>query len=236
MLGLMSAVTGSKQSYLRPGSKGLVLHHEDGSEFRISGGKATILKRGPLVCAIRFEGGGRGLSNTVDMIFPRSKSWVEIRWIVEDPERVVTALIADLNLLLEGSTTLVDFGANDTVYDALKPGQRLAFQAAPAEPKQPRWFVNLNDEPYASGSAVPEGWAHVMDSQRAMAIAVEGFGRESRDRIEAAADGHLVIRRRLLSSRERTMHFWLHFVTMPVQVGAATSPQSMQNPLVVEKQ
>jgi hypothetical protein len=170
------------------------------------------------------------------MIFPRSKSWVEIRWTVADPDRLVTSFIADLNLLLEGSPTLVDFGANDTVYDALKPGQRLAFQAAPAEPKQPRWFVNLNNEPYASGHTAPEGWAHLMDSRRATAIAVDGFGRESRDRIEASTDGHLLIRRDLLNGGEGTMHFWLHFVTMPVQVGAATSPQSMQNPLAVEKQ
>jgi len=33
---------------------------------------------------------------------------------------------------------------------------------------------------------------------------------------------------------ERSLHFWLHFVTMPVQVGAAISPQAMQNPLRVE--
>ncbi len=32
----------------------------------------------------------------------------------------------------------------------------------------------------------------------------------------------------------KTLHFWLHFVPMPVQVGAATSPQAMLAPLVVE--
>ena len=46
--------------------------------------------------------------------------------------------------------------------------------------------------------------------------------------------GRLVIRRDFLRGGERSLHFWLHFVTMPVQVGAATSPQAMQNPLRVE--
>jgi len=35
---------------------------------------------------------------------------------------------------------------------------------------------------------------------------------------------------------ERYLHFWLHFVGMPVQLGAATSPQAILNPLRVEWQ
>ena len=34
----------------------------------------------------------------------------------------------------------------------------------------------------------------------------------------------------------KSLNFWLHFVPMPVQVGAATSPQSMLAPLRVEIQ
>jgi hypothetical protein len=49
-----------------------------------------------------------------------------------------------------------------------------------------------------------------------------------------SADGRLVIRRDFLRGGERSLHFWLHFVTMPVQVGAATSPAAMQNSLRVE--
>ena len=73
-----------------------------------------------------------------------------------------------------------------------------------------------------------------MDKQRATAIAVAGFGAASHDRIEVSADGRLRIRRDFLRGGERSLHFWLHFVTMPVQVGAATSPQAMQSPLAVE--
>ncbi len=246
MLGLLGSVKGSNLSYLRPGSQGLVLNYKDDVEFRAGGighwgarTKATIVKRGPLVCAIRFESteglrSERTVKSVVDMEFPRSKSWVELHWKVDDPERSVSSLIADLNLLVEGPPTLVDFGANDTVYDALRPGATFALSAAPAEERSQRWFVRLNDEPYASGSKPAEGWAHVMDKQRATAIAVAGFGEETRDRIEVSADGHLLIRRDFSGGSERALHFWLHFVTMPVQVGAATSPQAMLTPLRIE--
>jgi hypothetical protein len=91
-----------------------------------------------------------------------------------------------LNLLIEGPPALVDFGANSTVYAALKPGQRIALSAAP----QQGWFVHLGDDLYASGMrSRAEGWVHVMDKQRATAIAIAGFGSETRDRIEVSPDG-----------------------------------------------
>jgi hypothetical protein len=242
LLGLLKQVTTGKLSYLRPGSPGLSLNYKDDTEFRAGGighwgerTKARITKHGPLVGGLRFESteglrSDRTVKSVVDMDFPRSKAWIEVRWTVDDPERLVTGMIADLNLLIEGPPTLVDFGANDTVYAALKPAQRFVLSSS-----APGWFVKLNDEAYASNTrSAAEGWAHVMDKQRATAIAVAGFGEEARDRIEVSADGRLRIRRDFPGGGERILHFWLHFVTMPVQVGAATSPQAMQNPPRVE--
>ena len=67
------------------------------------------------------------------------------------------------------------------------------------------------------------------------AIAFADFARypATEDRIEVAASGKTRLSRRTGGLR-KTLRFWLHFVTMPVQVGAATSPQSMQNPLLVD--
>jgi hypothetical protein len=228
-LGLLNQVKGGKLSYLRPGSPGLLLNYKDNSEF---GGEtqSRVTKHGPLVGAVRFESDGRNVKSVAQMDFPRSKSWIEVRWTVEDPEGRVSGMVADLNLLVEGPPTLVDFGANNTVYAALKPGQRIQLSAEPAS-----WLVDLDGQAYASGkNSRAEGWAHVMDQQRATAIAVAGFGAEARDRIEVSTDGRLRIRRDFLRGGERSLHFWLHFVNMPVQVGAATSPQAMQSPLAVE--
>jgi len=248
LLGLLRQVSTGKLSYLRPGSQGLVLNYKDDVEFRAGGTghwnvpiKATVTKRGPLVCGVRFESmeglrGDRSVKSVVEMEFPRSKSWVEVRWAVDDPNRWVTAMMADLNLLMEGGPTVVDFGANNTVYLGLRPGQRAALSASmPVQSDSPLWFVRLGSDIYASGMKAPaEGWAHIMDPQRSTAVALDAFGRESNDRIEVSADGRFVIRREIVRGNERYMRFWIHFVSSPVQIGAATSPQAILNPLRVE--
>ncbi len=244
LTGLLNQVKTSKLSYFRTGSEGLLLNYKskaDQAEYRVgSNPKATIVKRGPLVCAVRFESkegptDNHAVKSVVLLEFPRSKSWMEATWTVEDPDNAVTGMTVDLNLLIEGGTAVVDLGANDTVYDVLRPDQRITLSAVPPNPGNPRWFVNLNNEPYAKGMALPaEGWAHVMDKQRATAVAVANFGDLANDSIDVFADGRLRIHRDFLTSAERTLHFWLHFVGMPVQLGAATSPQAMQNPLRID--
>src|SRR5262249_12116006 len=99
LLGLLNQVKGSKLVYLRPGSQGLLLNYKDDIEFRTGGTghwnaptQARVTKRGPLVGGIRFESreglrGDRSVKSVVDLDFPRSKSWMEVRWRVDDPER-----------------------------------------------------------------------------------------------------------------------------------------------------
>ena len=77
-------------------------------------------------------------------------------------------------------------------------------------------------------------------------MAVADFGRLGPgvlDRFEVHAGGHLIFERSCLHGRagqaaprepKKTLRFWLHFVTAPVQIGAVTSPQSMLAPLEVE--
>lgn len=94
----------------------------------------------------------------------------------------------------------------------------------------------------AQATATPaEGWAHVMDRSRCTAAAVADFGRSGADQIRVAASGALDMTRHFPDARERTggakerktLRFWLHFVTNPVQIGAVTSPQAMLAPLDV---
>ena len=93
-------------------------------------------------------------------------------------------------------------------------------------------IVDVNGESYAQGQMQrAEGWAHVMDRHRATAVAIKDFA-EAEASIETWADGHLRIRRDLGGTR-KSFTFWLHFVGMPIQIGAVTSPQSMMHPLAV---
>lgn len=219
-----------------------------------------ILKAGPLCAAVRFEGveepsAGASAKLMVRLDFPRSKSWVRAECAVDDAQHQIAALGADFHLRLaptKARPTIVDFGAPSSVYTALQPAQRAVFRASPrarASDAGDRggtapWEVTRGVEgkmaPYVAGLADDvrpvEGWAHVMDEQVCTAIAVDRFGQDAVDQIAAAADGRLRVWREFDDGgaaprgQRKALVFWLHFVPSPPQIGAVTSPQSMQLP------
>ncbi|MGH9675313.1 MAG: hypothetical protein ACRD44_19250 [Bryobacteraceae bacterium] len=244
LLGFLNAARTQGLNFVRPGSFGLGLVYRDDILYRAGGvshwGEATraaVIKPGPLCAGLRFESteglrGSRTVASVVEMHFPRSKSWVEVIWTVDDPEGLVTGLLADLHLDVAGPPLLVDFGASSMVYAVLRKEPAITFDATGEG-----WAIDLAGERYAAGAGAPEGWAHVMDRERATAAAVaefDQFNPPARSRIEIHAGGRLLLRRDVTRGRENTLRFWLHFVSMPVQIGAATSPQSMLSPLRVE--
>ncbi len=241
LLGLLRAVKTPRWDYLRPGSQGLLLRFRDDIIYRAGGfgpyGKATsasVVKQGPLDSVIEFSStealrGNYSVPSKVRMEFPRSKSWVKTTWTVEDPNGLLTGLGADLNLNLTSPPALVDFGAGTLVYTQLRPGQTAVLIGQPQS-----WQVLVGNEPYVTAkSGRAEGWAHVMDRERCTVVAVKDFG-EREDRIEVASDGRLQIWRSFRGSGEKAVTFWLHFVRMPVEIGAATSPQSILAPLKID--
>jgi hypothetical protein len=226
----LRSVRGGKKEYLRPGK-------EIPSEDRPT---ITVLREGPLAVCLRVRDKS-ATSGSVDFTFPRSKSWVECVVSADDSQGMIPAFLAEFSFVLKGPTALVDFGAASVVYTTLRKGQ-VATLWADGKARH-AWEVSTGDEKKSSplvvpapGTTVPaEGWAHVMDSERCTAIAVEGFGKASRDVIDVQASGKVSLWRHFAagSKGRRTMRFWLHFVDMPVQVGALTSPQSMMAPLKV---
>ena len=231
LTGLLSQASSGKLQYVRPGSPGLVIITRDGRTRQAEAhSKAGIYKSGPFACGFRFESPGKSPGSFVEIEVPRTKSWMEVRWTNEDSDTRIACLGVDLNLAIEPPRTLVDFGAGSYVYVALRPGEDTRLRAAKS-----KWQIDVAGQPYAAGQSSVEGWAHVMDATRATAASVEDFGRsDAEDEISVQAEGRLVIRRSVLNSTKKHVHFWLHFVSMPVQVGAATSPQSMMAPLAVE--
>ena len=163
----------------------------------------------------------------------------------------------DLELLLEGSPFLVDCGARSTVYSTLEPSERLVFESGAGLSVQGRdlsWRVARGREQRLAleaaairdEAASPEGWVHVMDARRCTAMAVAEFAEPSArrlDRFEIEGNGRLRFERQFRSggapprpdeAPAKRIRFWTHFVPMPVQVGARTSPQAMLAPLEVE--
>jgi hypothetical protein len=220
---------------------------------------SRVTRRGPFAAALRFEGtealrGGRSVASVVEMEFPRSKSWVGVTWTVADPNGYVAGLGAELYLNVQGEPTLVDFGAGSYVYAPLRSGQSARMRAGFLGRTPPEnallWETLVGPagalKPYVVAPAdergtPAEGWAHVMDRTRCTAVAVADFaaqGQESEMTIDA--DGRLQLWRSFapegggVSPGPKRLSFWLHFVSMPVHVGAATSPQAMLAPLQVE--
>ncbi len=203
------------------------------------------------------------LASSIAMSFPSSKSWVEVVWTIADAEGRIDSMGLELDLRLEGEPILIDCGARSTVYTTLGPRERIVFEAGHPLKIQGReldWAIQKGSstspllleaaEEKRSGRE-PEGWVHVMDRTRCTAMAIADFGRYSQsqdtlDRFEIDAKGLLRFERlfRPEQARPRSgkdpalalkkiLRFWIHFVTMPVQVGAKTSPQAMLAPLEV---
>src|SRR5262249_62246796 len=111
----------------------------------------------------------------VEMTFPRSKSWVEVKWTLKPDDKVkLDGLVVDLNLLTAGSPTLVDFGAGSMVYARLEKGQSAVLTARPGhqkEAKSPLWegLTGKTDRLRSFVRAAPdratpaEGLGHPMD-------------------------------------------------------------------------
>jgi hypothetical protein len=235
-----------------------VIREKEGKQFRVGGpdSKGRVVKEGPLAVTLRFEckttlQDESSVPSVVDLDFVSSKSWVKLTWTATFPKNTGARPIADLKLSLDGEPTLADFGADSTVYAQLRKGESGLLRQNPddyAIRRIPAWEVLTGPtegrlSPYVVatsgrlrssgiGGTVPanraEGWAHVMDRKRCTAVAMEHFIGGSEIRVDS--DGRL----RLSGGTGERLSFWLHFVPMPVHVGAATSPQAMLAPLRVE--
>jgi len=263
LAGLISSFATSDFDYFAPGSRGLFLTDRRGAErttLALSGqggdGSAAWRWEGPVSSSLRFTGTSaiaesRLIRSTVDLTFVNSKSWIETVWTVEDPDDRVGSMGFDLNFLIQGGPAIVDCGASSTVYSHLKAGEVLAFEGhslPDSGASHPRWLIEQGSgsalKPFAvarPGDGAAEGWVHVMDSVRSSAIAVAGFASSGPDRFTIEAGGRVAFERRFpvppapeQPKGLKTLKFWIHVVTTPVQVGAVTSPQAMLAPLLVD--
>jgi hypothetical protein len=252
--GLFDRIENSRLDFWAGGGDGLSIVTAAGVVRRLGNGdepRVTVTRQGPFAVGLRFEeriqpaDAGESVRSTVEMTFPNSKSWAQIRWTVDDPAGVIARLEVGFDLKIEGEPTLVDLGAAGTVYGFLRGQEAMALEAGPS-PWNP-WQVLKGPPnqltPFARSlpgtSTAVEGWAHVMDRARCTALAVDGFGRSARDLLKVRAGGRVTLARtwgtdgKSPAPRPKTLSFWLHFVTNPVQVGAVTSPQAMLAPLEI---
>jgi hypothetical protein len=257
--GLLQSVDFAPSEFLRAESPGLLLRDRQSREYPFSG-TGRVIRQGPMAVALRFQKAEsqkqlRDVRSTVDLTFPAPVSWVELEWNLDDPLNNVAAVGLQLDLNVERTktpATLVDFGATSVVYTSLQPGQAAELLAGPAASGgdadgSPLWKVLRGDQdrltsfalgPKRSSAGRIEGWTHVMDQKICLALAMEGFARDTRDRIIAAGDGRVTVWREYdgaVKAGQKRLRLWLHFVHFPPQASAGASPQQMQSPLEVRQ-
>ena len=194
--------------YVQSESAGLVFHTRDGQLHRLADRKPSAVRMarsGPIACAVEFEFADcpKGTKSKVELKFVRTKSWVRATWVMDGGQDVV-GLGAELLLALNGKEKMIDFGADDFVYTAVRTDETAVLDAAPSDQRKTPWVV-LHGKPgtlkpvvvasprkAASGVG---GWAHVMDNARCTAIAVGDFAKFTRDRIEVDGSGRLLMHR-----------------------------------------
>lgn len=255
--GFLHSVNFKPSEHLRADSVGLTLRDRNGDTHQLGGRgtEARVVRQGKMTVALRFEKAETsealaGVRWSADLVFPGPVSWVDLRLSIHDPKNRVAEASLELKLNLDPPTgsarTIVELGASRTVYRSLFGDAQVELRGDRS--KDPPWQVlrgtNEQLRPFAVAphrSSRAEGWAHVMDRKRCLAIALERFGEQGEERLNIQADGTLTASKRFATTQARDAgtskrwRSWLHFVHFPPQQSAATDPQMMQNPLIVRQ-
>ena len=245
------------QEHLAGPTARLVIKTRSGRTVSLGGPDAPSWKpvrRGPLAVTLSGEQsvvvkGSDKVGSRVELDFPVSRSWVRMDWQLDDPGNQVSEIILDVKLNLDaptaGEPNLVDFGAGTWVYARLASGQVASLQAKRSTGDRVdgatpcsvlKGTARASEAFVVSDPRRPtrsEGWVHLMDRKRCLALAVDSFGHEQFEAIETTAEGNVRVRRVFSRRKVRTgksLRAWMHFVGFPPQQSAATSPRHMQTP------
>jgi hypothetical protein len=219
--------------------------HDFGSATSVA---AEIVKRGPLSVVIRYSGRiPIDAANAVAVVLlcemPNSKSWVKFSVAIDDPGKRVRGVTFDTPFALGAQPWTWDFGTDTGTYGVLRsPGdaalltQRVAagssnWQVETVTPKDRRVY-----ETSVAGRATKvAGWGHLLDTQNAIAFAIDRFAREPGTytfSLTGAGQASIgVAAAQPAASHHLTVY--QHYVGTPVAIGAATSPAAMVTPLAV---
>ena len=209
--------------------------------------KAEIVKRGPLVVAVKYTGSLRlekdaraPFSLTVEM--PNSKSWVKLQASVDDPTLAIRDLAINLPLALGPFPWVWDFGTTRWTYGSMRAAtDSVIMNDTVGATGTGEWTVSsgpkgreLASETSAADGATFGGWGHVQGAREVVAYAIEG-ARTRRGTYRIALDGTGQATFQLSPPAPQTKHeltVYVHFVSTPVQIGAATSPAAILSPLL----
>jgi exo-rhamnogalacturonan lyase-like protein len=243
---LIQSVAFGSREVVGGGSSGFVVTTHDGAAYLLEPDGVEVTKAGPIAAQVRYTGvvpiGSRRLPFTITLSVPNAKSWVKYSVNIADPLNQVRYVAFTTSLSFGAFPWSWDFGTGSRSYGALRaPGDAVTLAQSVVWPGAADWQIrarNANAEwvqERAAGArpTVAEGWGHLEGGDRALAFAVEHFAREPGEySIVLAGDGQLEFR--FAPSDPGGSHsfaVYQHYVSVPISIGAATSPVAMSTPL-----
>ena len=238
-----------RQEDLGTGANGFTATDDTGTshDLKSDSAKAEIVKPGPLYVVIKYSGliqidEKYAARFTVRVEMPNSKTWVKYAASIEDPAKRLREISFAMPFSFGAFPWLWDFGTGSWSYGSFRSPADSVTLTQLVKLGANRWQIKTGltgqEQPYevAAGGRpkIAEGWGHFQDAKEVVAFGFENFGRQQGTySISVDGQGHSVFR---FGAAEPAAHHELviyqHYVASPAQVGAATSPASMLNPLI----
>jgi len=235
---------------IAPGANGLSVTDGAGSVRDLTTAdnvKVEILKRGPLVVALKYSGSIR-LDNdakapfSISIEMPNSKSWVKLQASVDDPARSIRDVAIHLPLALGAFPWVWDFGTTRWTYGSIRAAaDGVVMTDTVAANGAAEWTVSGGPkgreqaiETSRSDAATFGGWGHIQGVKEVVAYAIEGVTARPgtyRSTLDGAGQTTFQVAPPTPQSKHE-LTVYAHFVSTPVQIGAATSPATILSPLV----
>ena len=239
-----------REEVIGSGVNGVVVTDAAGVERDLTmaeGLKVEVVKRGPLSVVLKYSGGmqldaAARASFAVTVEMPNSKSWVKVSASVDDPARRVRGLGIHLPLVLGPLPWVWDFGTSRWTYGSMRAAtDSVVMSDVVTTASSHEWTVTSGpkgrEQTYETSRvdrATFGGWGHVQGAKEVVAYAIEGLkARPGTYRVRLDGAGQTSFE--FAPSTPQTRHeltVYTHFVSTPVQIGAATSPAAILSPLV----
>ena len=229
------------------GINGLRVYNHDQDAFGIDTTSVAVevLREGAQYVEVHYAGRfvigpGGELPFEMTIGMPNSKSWFKASIFVEDPDDRIGGVSFDTPLSVGSELPFVwDFGTERWTYGSLRNQDDAVRLSMVVEANDERaWLVETRrDGAWQSYEESGEqsqvmGWGHVQ-AERVVAFAMQAPHREGEyQRITVDGRGQLSMMVPASDVRRHELTAYHHYVGVPVQIGAATSPMSMLNPLV----
>ena len=242
---LISSVRYGRE-YLRPGGLEVVAWRER-VELPLHAAKRnwTVEKQGPFQVRLRCDGvyagqeKGSEVPFSLTLEFVSSKSWIGLRHSLQPTaptnQQVELGIVGDFKL---DGRLLWDSDCSYWLYGVLEAGEQMNFAQS-----GDGWSCKLGkvgqETLYAGNTSENKrarGWGHFQEAGENGNVVAFGFGGSasaSEYSFNLSGDGKLLMRGTASPSKAAQLDAFFHFIPVPTQHTARTSPAAMMSPLQV---